>query len=96
MNRLHQGGLKLPLSLVATLTARRGVCACGDLVIADRERKRAGQHLPSQPCQLCSTPSRGRRERGRWGGWGGGGGHPLHLFQLVNALTFLLFFRGNF
>lgn len=54
MNRLHQGGLKLPFSLVATLTARRGVCVsvcvCGDLVTADRERKRAGQHLPSQPC----------------------------------------------
>lgn len=54
MNRLHQTGLKLPLSLGATLTARRGVCVCvcvhGDLVTAERERKRAGQHLPSQPC----------------------------------------------
>lgn len=95
MNRLHQGGLKLPLSLVATLTTRRSACACVWWVCVcawwpsnGRQGKKEGWSalalstlLAPQHTQRGRTEGRGEGERG------GREGAPTLSFSasLVNA-----------
>lgn len=88
MNRLHQGGLKLPHSLVAALTRgeQRGVCVCVWWPNNSRQRKKEGWSALAPSTLLA--PQLTHRGRGGvrtvWVGvsvcvCGGGGYLPLQL-----------------